>query len=148
MWCCGYIPSVSQNPIWCWVFLLPRPRIGKSKVDDGEGERKKRKRKIKMKIKWAKLKDESWKTVENDGGDGIDRAFRWKHRTQRWKKRKSTYDTQSLRNITLSSYWAITLPRAVISVRVEKVCVCVWEDDILSWISVARNISQKRNLCF
>lgn len=113
------------------VLSFPSPQAENRQKQSGwwRGGRKKRKRKIKMKIKWTKLRDESWKTVENDGGDGIDWAFRWKHRTQRWKKRKSTYDTQSLRNITLSSYWVITLPRAVISVRVEKMCVCVREKE-------------------
>ncbi len=40
------------------------------------------------------------------------------------RQRKSTYDTQSLRNITLGPYWAITLPRVMISMRARR---CVYE---------------------
>lgn len=74
MWCCGYIPSVSQNPICCLVFLLPWPRIAKSQMDDGEGWKKRERDQYEDKA--CKTLLEMEKTGENDGGDGMDLSFR------------------------------------------------------------------------
>lgn len=121
MWCCGYIPSVSQNPICCLAFLLLGPRIAKSEMDDGEGNGKEKERdqyedkacRTFLEMNRGKrermMEETGWFCRLDESGDE--------------RQRKSTYDTQSLRHITLSSYWAITLPRAMISVRARR-CVC------------------------